>query len=162
MKFIHQHLRFLMSMVVIGAFLMITMATTINEFLISSTNTTVHIKNCESKPPVTGTLNIVVTAFDSLNNPLPGERGGFYITHQKVNPDGCTYEVVTNLTVVYTTGPDGTATYQGPEWQHDNSQDLWRVEIRSNDIDTKPSRQVLVKYYSDSNFHFTTRRLKVL
>ena len=151
MNFIKNKLRHFLCFLVIAVFLLITMATDISHFLISSSNTTVAIRDCEAKPPAFGTLEINLLAIDSLSNPIPGVHGQLFITHQKVNSDTCTYTVVFNVTHDFTTDANGLASYTGPDWMHDNSKDLWRVEVRWSLIaDVQPDREVQVKFYDQS------------
>lgn len=157
MKRLQITLRYVLSFLVIGFFLMITTATNVFNLLISSNNVSVAIENCEAKPPVTGTLQINMVALDSLGNPVPGIDGRLFIVHQKVTSDTCTFDVVFNVTHNFETDANGFASYTGPDWLHDNSQDLWRVEIDWNfHHNMSPQRQVQVKYYNNqSEFFFS-------
>jgi len=156
MKRLQITLRYVLSFLVIGFFLMITTATNVFNLLLISSNVTVAIENCEAKPPVIGTLEINMLALDSLGNGIPGVTGRLFIVHQKVNSDTCKFDVVFNVTHTFETDANGLASYTGPDWLHDNSQDLWRVEIDWNfSYNISPKRLVQVKYYSQSEFFFT-------
>ncbi|MEO5906744.1 MAG: hypothetical protein ABIQ11_08460, partial [Saprospiraceae bacterium] len=106
---------------------------------------------------------VILTALDTAGKPLPDVGGKLFITHQKVRADACSFDLVFSATHSFTTGLDGTAAYTGPVWLHDNSQDLWRVQVESAYFPiVVPQSQVQVKYYSQSNFQFTTQQLPPL
>lgn len=145
-----------LSVLVIVFFLVITLATQFEDFLLESTNTTVKIENCEDQPQVIGTITVAIIITNDDDEPLSSIDGKLFVTHQKVNTDSCTFEVVFNEIIPFETNSQGVFIYQGPEWAHDNSQDLWRaeVEIESDEFNTGYS-DVQVKYYSEADFTFS-------
>lgn len=156
-------LKVVFSLMAIIFFMLIALSSIIFAFLEGSTNTTVKIGNCQEKPGASGTLEVTVTALDSLDNPLAGVKGDMFITHQKVRPDTCAFDVVFNVRNAFTTGANGQATYTGPDWIHDNSEDLFRVEVEWRNFPTGtypvPPRQTIVKRYNESTFSFTAKQL---
>ena len=156
MKRLQMTMRYVLSFLAIGFFLMITLATDVFNLLERSSNVTVAIKDCKQELPVTGELQVNILSIDSLGNPAPGLRGNLFVIHQKVRSDTCKFDVVFNIRHEFTTDANGLASYTGPEWIHDNSKDLWRVEIDwSYTSRINPDRQLQVKYYNDSEFFFT-------
>src|SRR5687767_16031392 len=85
-----------LSVLVIVFFLIITLATKFEDFLLESTNTTVKIENCEEMPQVTGTVSVAIIVTDDEDKPISHVDGKLYVTHQKVNADSCAFEVVFN------------------------------------------------------------------
>lgn len=121
-----------------------------------STNTTVAIKDCEWKPEVEGVLEINVSFMNTLGEPIPEAGGEIFITHQQVNPgDECTFQGFTNALDLYT-GPDGKFSYVSPfEFKHDNSEDLYRVEINIPKTALYTGcKQVQVLKYGAATFNF--------
>ncbi len=112
----------LLSFFAIGLFLLITLAT----FQLSkeSTNETVAIKECKEKPPVHGKLHIEIKY-------EPEVRGIIFITQQKVRHDTtCTFDVITNYRHTFNFDVQGRYVFDDDsEWTHDNSEDLFRIEV---------------------------------
>ena len=121
-----------------------------------STNTSVAIKDCEWKPEVENVLRINVSFTNTLGEPIPEAGGEIFIMHQQVNPgDECTFQGFTDAIDLYT-GPDGKFSYTSPfEHKHDNSEDLYRVEINiPNTALYTGCKQVQVLKYSAATFNF--------
>ncbi|HLF64074.1 MAG TPA: hypothetical protein VI603_09985 [Saprospiraceae bacterium] len=155
-------LKSFLSILAIGFFLLLALASDVTSLLDTSTNTTVVVKNCEEKPSVSGSLIVTALALDTLDHPVQGVQGKIFIVHQKVRSDTCVFDVVFSVKNSFVTGPDGRFTYTGPDWIHDNSQDLFRVEIQwggaLGGVYPQPNRQTMVKYYSQSNFSFVAKQ----
>jgi hypothetical protein len=111
------------------------------------------------KPPFEGMVHVDVLARES-GIPKAGARGTMFLIHQKVNPDTCTYSVLANQKLSFTTGSNGHFVYDGVTFTHDNSEDLYRIEI-TMEVPFNPYssnrklREIKVAKYSDSNFQFT-------
>jgi len=138
---------------VIGVFLLIALAT--DSLSDESTNETVAITDCKEKPIATGKVHVEV------RSDLPGHYGMLLITQQKVRHDTtCMFDVITNKTVTFNCDDTGLYIYDDDDtWTHDNSEDLWRVEVAMragslSGIDLF-DRQVQVRKYYQSNFYFT-------
>jgi len=153
-----------LSFIVIGIFLLIAIASFGPD---TSTNTTVAIKDCEVKPAVQVQLKITIELdWEDGHNPVTGAFGKLFIVHQKVNPDNtCTFFVESQQTIDFITGQDGTFTFVGNTWTHDNSEDLIRVEVyRSGSVIDLygPNREMAVRYYSSGNFVFYNQVFPIL
>lgn len=147
-----------LTLISIGVFLMIALASLGPD---GSTNTKVSIKDCMEKPAVQGKLRVDVTVLDTLGQPLGTGRMHIYIVHQKVKPDtSCTFDVIFGATHTVNVPSNGHYVYEGNDYIHDNSEDLFRVEV-SFTADGAPGhaftliREVQVKKYSNSDFQFT-------
>ena len=144
------------SVLIIAFFLLITLATDFDSILYESTNTTIKTENCEMKPEVSGKISVTVLLLDDEGDPVNNHDGLLFVTHQKVDSDTCTFVVAFNQTIPFTTNSQGIFVYDGPEWVHDNSQDLWRAEIKVKGDETYSSfKEVQVQYYDKSNFIFS-------
>jgi hypothetical protein len=158
-----KYIRPALSIATIGLFLLFAMASFGPD---GSTNTTVAIKDCEVKPPVSVTLKIEVGLLSFDNFPIEGAEGVLFISHQKVNAnDECTFAVDGQQQISFVTNSQGKFNYTGSTWVHDNSEDLIRVEIY---LYPHPSegfvgyKDVEVKKYSSGDVKFIKKVHKVL
>ena len=158
----------LMSVISICIFLLLAAASVGPD---GSTNTTVAIKDCESKPEYDGTFSIRIFMVDKLGNGIPDAKGTIYITHQKVKPDNtCTY-TATFQTLNFTTNIIGGYVYVGEVFIHDNINDLYRVEV-FGDSGVAPGggtpflfdswRAATTKYYNQDLFDFDIKIFRPL
>ena len=123
----------------------------------ASTNTTTEISNCEEEDPTEVKLNVLITLHNKeTSNPVDGD-GRLFIVHQKVNPDDeCKFSVIESLIINFTTGFDGEFNYNGgTTWIHDNTEDLYRIEVEIfDDPFFTGYRKVQVGKYSVDDFTF--------
>jgi hypothetical protein len=110
----------------IGGFVLFATATALGPE--TSTNTTVAIKDCMEKPVVMNNFTVFVHYKEKSGAPIPGATGSVFITQQKVNPDTCTFMAFAYVDDLYTDG-NGQFVTQGIPFVHNNSEDLWRVEV---------------------------------
>ncbi|HUR31486.1 MAG TPA: hypothetical protein VMZ69_08625 [Saprospiraceae bacterium] len=130
-----------------------------------STNTTVAIKDCEVKPPVSGTLRVNVHLQEKSGASIANATGTLFLTQQEVKPDEtCTFTSFTFVEPIATDN-NGNWIYGNHPFTHDNSQDLWRAEV----VITKTAiftecRVVKVIYYPGSqiNVKCVVKRLNEL
>ncbi len=131
-----------------------------------STNTTVAIKDCEVKPPVSVTLKIEVGLLSNDNFPVQGAEGVLFISHQKVNAnDECTYSVGGQQQISFLTNSQGKFNYTGSTWVHDNSEDLIRVELYLYPHPTAGffgDKRVQVSKYESGDFQFNQKVYRLL
>src|SRR5690242_7308956 len=120
-----------------------------------SSNATVAISNCNDQPGVTGELHVNVY-FHFKQGQGAQIPGSIFITHQKVKPDSCVFEVLYNETIAFETDMSGHYSYVGQVWFHDNSEDLFRVEVKIKTNQSIPFyyREVKVLKYANSDFSF--------
>jgi hypothetical protein len=120
-----------------------------------STNTTVAIDKCQTKPSFQGQLSIYVEVKDQHGASVEA-NGKLYIVHQKVRPDTtCSFDVLTNLVHDFSVVPNQIYFYDGPAFSHDNSEDLFRVELKINGSTTHANYQeVKVIKYAEQNINF--------
>ena len=146
----------LLSLAAIGLFLLFAIASDLLPQ--ESTNVSVAIRDCEEKPPVSGTIHVDVL-YTVNGIPRAGVNGEMFLVHQKVNPDTtCSYSLLARQMLAFTTNANGFFTYEGVPFLHDNSEDLYRIEIEMFAVTgtgRRPERQVKVGKYNDSNFQFT-------
>ncbi len=139
----------------IGVFLIMAMASFGPD---ASSNTTVAIKRCEEKPPVSLTLSISVTLKEEGSFPAIGEKGKLFISHQKVtNSEECIYAVESQEVIDFTTDASGSFHYTGSTWTHDNSEDLIRVELNVEGgilYGHDGVKEVKVEKYGSGTFYF--------
>lgn len=160
---IKRRLRPLFSTVAIGIFIFLAFASFGPD---GSTNTMVAISNCESKPPITVQVRVSVYIKDSDGLGVPGATGRIYAVHQKINSDtSCTFTHVTE-SGNFITGNDGLFQFEGQTFMHDNSQDLFRVEIVTDDGQNPyfyfGERETQVKYYDSGDFTFNFEAYRIL
>lgn len=132
----------------------------------ASSNTTVAIKDCEVKPEVEGYVTINVSFTNTQGEPIPDVGGYIFIAHQQVNDNTeCKFESFFQSLDLYT-GPDGKFSYTSPfEYNHDNSQDLYRVEVLiPKSTFYTGCKEVQVQKYAVGtfNFHCVAKRLNEL
>lgn len=119
-------MKFILSFVIIGLFLLAAMASFGPD---DSTNTTVAISNCQSKPHVDGSILVKIHYTDKMGTPIPNITGSIFLTEQKVKPDTtCTFTSLTYSTDV-ATDASGDFISSVYNYSFDNSEDLWRVEV---------------------------------
>jgi hypothetical protein len=155
-------LKTILSILTIGLFLLFALA---SEFLDESTNTTVEVPDCKSDGPVSGQLYVEINYVNLENDPVPFADGTLFITHQKVNSDSCTFEVVLNLVIPFELDAQGKFIYEGPSWTHDNTGDLFRVQVSvppNKDVFYYGFDVVEVKRFNDSRFIITQKNLSYL
>ncbi len=135
----------LLSFLVIGLFMMMALASLGPD---KSTNTTVAISNCQSRPAAQGHLVITIQITDQKGESIGGS-GKLFIVHQKVRSDTtCTYDVILSLVHEFTVAYNDTYTYDGPDFIHDNSEDLFRVELilRATQLSDSYAEVKVIKY----------------
>jgi|SRR5687767_5437010 len=149
-------LRPLLSGIALCFFLVIALAT-IPRIENQSTNETVAIEDCMPRPPISGTVTVRV------HSGLPNHAGYIILSQQKVMPDTCDFNVITNYRHSFNVDAQGNLIYTETNmWHHNNSEDLWRIEVgvrcgtSFSGIDNY-CRQVQVKKYTtaqDFSFDF--------
>lgn len=158
-----KYIRPAISLATIGVFLLFAMASFGPD---ESTNTTVAIKDCEVKPPVSVTLKIEVSLQSNDNFPVEGAEGILFISHQKVNVnDECTFSVDGQQQISFVTNSQGKFNYTGSTWVHDNSEDLIRVELYLYPHPTAGyfgDKRVQVTKYASGDFTFLQRVYRIL
>ena len=155
-------LKYILSTLMIGIFLLFALSSQFSisdlfEFLEESTNTTVKISDCKSDGPVSGQLYVIITYDNLEEEPVQYADGKLFITHQKVNSDSCTFDVVLDLVIPFELDVEGTFIYEGVNWTHDNTEDLFRVQVSVPQVeDNYYGFDVFeVKKFSDSRFIFS-------
>ena len=93
-----------------------------------STNTTVAIKDCMDKPPLSGNFVVFIHYKDKSGVPIPNATGTVFLTQQEVKPDSCKFRAFTYIQDLFTDG-NGQFVTQGIFFEQKNSEDLWRVEV---------------------------------
>jgi len=152
------------SLLTIGLFLLFALASFGPD---ASTNTTVAIKDCKPKPQVSGFLRVNISYKDkSGGDPIQGVGGRIFIANQTViDEEDCEFETISS-THHFLTGSDGTYSYVGDEYFHDNAQDLHRIEIvfEKNAFFEEYRPPVQVEKYNSATFHFNCvgKRLNAL
>jgi len=146
-------MRSILSFAVIGFFLLAAIASFGPD---EATNTTVPISDCESKPVVTGNLKVDIKLRTLQLEPIPEHDIQIFVTHQKVNPDtSCTFQS-TMSNVILTTDIDGEISWFAPDnFTHDNSEDLYRVQIKvRGDDNWDQADDIQVLKYNQAQFSF--------
>ncbi len=116
----------ILSFIIIGLFLLAAMSSFGPD---KSTNTTVAISNCQSKPQILGTLAVKLNYTDKTGTPIPNITGSIFLTEQKVNPDTtCTFTSHT-YSIDVVTDALGSFISSGYNFNFDNAEDLWRAEV---------------------------------
>ncbi|HZV68062.1 MAG TPA: hypothetical protein VFG10_00890 [Saprospiraceae bacterium] len=150
-----QPLKAVLSVVVTALFLLFAYASSWDDVMATSTNTTVAIKDCEQETGVSGQL-IANLSFNHKNGvSIAGATGEIYITHQIASKE-CEPVVLQSIVKSFVTDLDGNYEFVGDSYLHNNSQDLIRVEVH---IDSRPGhwddwKSVQVKYYNSFVFFF--------
>ncbi len=126
-----------------------------------STNTTVDASGCMDKPPVSGTVQVVVNHKDKSGAAIPFATGRLYITEQNIyDTQTCTFSVVHDQ-FNFTTNVNGRFVYSKP-FSHDNSKDLIRFQVSLDKTDIFNSyNAVKVAYYSTTNVTFNAISAKL-
>jgi len=94
-----------------------------------STNTTVAIKNCEDKTPLSGTVTVVVQYVNLNGQPIANATGVVFVVVQNVKSDGtCTFEARSEFHNLFTDA-NGRFSVSSLNYTFTNSQDLIRVEV---------------------------------
>ena len=151
-----QPLKSVLSVAVIAFFLLFAYASSWDDVMATSTNTTVAIKDCAHEPVSLSGQMTATLSFNHKNGiSISGATGEIYITHQIANED-CTPNVLQSIVASFVTDLDGDYEYIGPTFLHNNSQDLFRVEVH---IDSRSGlwddwKSVQVKYYGEATFVF--------
>lgn len=127
----------------------------------TASNTTVPVSDCMVKPVVEDVLKVTVRVTSLNLIPVHGDVK-LHITHQKIiNSEACEFhadEIKTSIEL----NAAGVGTYTGSFWTHDNSQDLFRVQVQFNDVDYELYNDLQVKYYNNSDFEFDILLLPLL
>jgi hypothetical protein len=142
----------ILSMIAIGVFLIMAAASFGPD---SSTNTTVAIKDCMDKAPFQGKLKVTIKVEDTSVY----VTGRLFISHQKVRQDTCEFDVVwsANELIAIPNG-SGMYVYEGIDFIHDNSEDLFRVQVHLSASDGTFLDQTMVQKYQTADFHFLVKR----
>lgn len=141
------------SLITIGLFLLLALASGGPD---ASTNTTVAITDCEPRFQAAGTLKATISVMNTEGEPIAGANVIIFIVHQEVKPPGddCTFNRISSTDSALT-GTDGTYTYNGSEYFHDNSHDLHRVEVVILQTPLRTGyKEVQVQYYNSADFNF--------
>lgn len=138
-------------MIAIGVFLLLATSSFGPD---ASTNTSVAIKDCKEQAPILGKLKVTINIDDTSYN----YTGRLIMSHQKVRPDTCDYDIVWNVNqeILIARGTK-IYVYDGPEWIHDNSEDLFRVQIHMYS-NGKLLEKTDVQKYNTSHFTYTVKR----
>lgn len=120
----------------------------------TSTNTTVAPVNCKDTSTVTGQLSVNLTVDTWTGAPVPFSQGELFIVHQDAIQGGCTFNVLSSTTIQFTTNDQGEFAYSGFAWNHNNLEDLIRVELQLYDLVFGYYREVQVQKYNVKLFDF--------
>ena len=129
-----------------------------------STSTEVDISNCEPKPAISITLTVNASFVDENGKPVESASISIFIVHQLVNNnESCTYSVFENILITRTTDASGHVAYTESGYVHQNSQDLFRIEVYHSPLfgyGYSKFNQVKVGKYANATFNFTGVLLK--
>ncbi|HUR31487.1 MAG TPA: hypothetical protein VMZ69_08630 [Saprospiraceae bacterium] len=145
-------LRHTLSCLTISAFILIAFGSLGPD---ESTNTNIASPgDCEERPGAGGALSINIFYHDLLGIPIGNAAGTIFITHQKIGSD-CEYLLFDYFTESFATGFDGRYFTGGWEFFHDNSEDIYRVELIIKKSATHSGcRMVKAGKYNVRNFSF--------
>ena len=122
----------------------------------SASNTIVKVGNCEPKPPINVSAKVNVLVIDNEGNPVQAGEGSLFINNLIVVFDSCEYDPRAFYKEHVVIGPDGTYHFQSPPNLHENSQDLYRVELVFR-IAGRESRTVKTLKYDQTTVSFTLK-----